>query len=174
MFKYKSKNQIEKQEMMKHLKLVEKDEYQYVITTDPSLIESDKINIVFSKKDLPIVEDLVFKIKMGENYYINLVNESGIKKTSVRDIEYFESLENEVFAYVGNEKFTVMEKLYTIENELMDKHFIRTSKSFIVNILKISRIKPKLNYKLELVMMNNDTIDVNRTYMKSFKKALKI
>ncbi|MDD3382750.1 MAG: LytTR family DNA-binding domain-containing protein [Bacilli bacterium] len=174
MFKYKSRNQKEKQEMMNRLKLVEKNEYQYVITTDASLVEKDKINIVFSNKDLPIIEDLVYKIKMGENYYINLVNESGIKKTSVRDIEYFESLENEVFAYVGKEKFTVMDKLYVIEKELMDKHFIRTSKSFIVNILKISRIRPMLNYKLELVMMNGDRIDVNRTYMQNFKKALKI
>lgn len=174
MFKYKSKNLKEKQEMMKQLKLLDKNEYQYVITTDPSLIEPDKINIVYSAKDLYIVEELVHNLKMGENYYLNLVNEDGIKKTSVREIEYFESLENEVFAYVGKEKFTVTDKLYEIENELMDKHFIRTSKSFIVNILKISRIKPMLNYKLELVMINQSRIDVNRTYMKNFKKALKI
>jgi len=55
---------------------------------------------------------------------------------------------------------------------LSNKGFIRTSKYAIVNIREIEYIKPALNSKLDLLMSNNEIVEVNRAYLKDFKKAI--
>ena len=93
---------------------------------------------------------------------------------SFRDIEYFETLENDVYAIVGRNKYICDDKLYSLEQMLENKYYVRTSKSYLVNILKIKFIKPMLNYKYLLIMNNGDEIDVNRTYLKAFKNKLNL
>ncbi len=65
-------------------------------------------------------------------------------------------------------------KLYEIEEILSSKNFIRVSKYCLVNLGKIDYIKTALNSKLDLQMKNGDHVEVNRSYLKEFKKALKI
>ena len=55
-----------------------------------------------------------------------------------------------------------------------EKNFVRVSKSFLVNIAHIEYIRPMLNSKLKLIMTNKDVVEVNRTYVKSFKERMDI
>ena len=61
-----------------------------------------------------------------------------------------------------------------LEQILTERNFVRVSKSFLVNIAHIDLIKPMLNSKLKLIMSNKDVVEVNRTYVKSFKERMKL
>lgn len=156
------------------LKIVESNRYDYVLTMDPSLAESDKINIVFTEKDIDQINRILDAIIKGEDVYITGYDEIGQKSIESRSIQYFIVEADDVLAIVGKSQFIVKLKLYEIEELLNDKHFIRVSKFALVNINKIEYIKPALNSKLILLMKNGDEIEVNRHYYKAFKKALKL
>ena len=150
------------------------DEYQYVLTDDQSLFENNKINILFTNADIDEISSLVKWIALKEDIYIEIKNANGIKRIKAREIDYFEALDNDVYAIVDNEKYDVFEKLYVLEEMLTTKDFVRISKSFLVNTLKIDFIKPLFNYKLELKMLNGHKLEVNRTYVKTFKERINL
>lgn len=173
MFKLKVEN-IKRTEVLKVITLIETKDYKYVLADDASLFENDKINILITKDNLKEINELMKLVYKGSDYYINVENSFGMKQLNVRNIEYFEALDNDVFVVLGKERYYVLEKLYVLEELLESKNFVRVSKSFLVNIGKIDYIKPMVNSKLKLIMNNKDTIEVNRTYIKSFKERLKI
>lgn len=173
MFKVVTKN-IKKSPIIEKLNIIETEDYKYVLTDSETLFEKDKVNILFNENNLEDIKEMVRLLLVGQPYYINVENSLGVKRVNVRNIEYFEALDNDVFAIIGKERFYVLEKLYVLEKTLEEKDFVRVSKSFLVNIAKIDFIRPILNYKLKLIMMNKNVVEVNRTYVKSFKEKMSI
>ena len=173
MFKLKVKHS-EHKIMKERLKLVETPTYDYVITDDKSLVEDDKINIVFNQAEIPKVNDLLDLIVQGEAVFITGYNQYGQKRVECRNIHYITTEQDEVYAILHDTKINVKMKLYELEELLASKDFIRVSKYCLVNIGKINYIRSLLNSKLELEMNNGDLCEVNRSYLKTFKKALKL
>jgi hypothetical protein len=171
MFKLKTSD--DKHKIIKErLNLTETKEYKYVVTDDKNLVEEDKINIVYNEADIPKINQLLDLIVMGEEVYITGSNEFGEKHTECRNIIYFMTLADDVYAVMHQTKLIIKMKLYEIEELLSNKGFIRTSKYAIVNIREIEYIQPALNSKLDLLMSNNEIVEVNRAYLKDFKKAI--
>lgn len=158
----------------KKLNLPKTRNYDYVLTNDPNKCEQDKINIVFSEKDIQKVNHIMDLIVLGEGYFILGENKIGKRRLNVNNIIYIESFGDEVLAHLYDDTFRLREKLYELEKELYDYNFIRVSKSYLVNIGKIKYIKPLINAKLLLILEGDYNIDVNRSYVKSFKEALKL
>lgn len=173
MFKLKVKN-IKRSEALSALSLIESLEYKYVLADDVSLFEDGKINILITKDHFKDIKQLITEVSRGEDLYVNVENSFGTKRINVRAIEYIEALDNDVFVVLGKERYYVLEKLYVLEEMLEPKNFVRVSKSFLVNIGKIDYIKPLINSKLKLIMYNGDVIEVNRTYIKTFKERMNL
>ena len=165
---------IKKSYVIEKLNIIETSDYKYVLTDDTNLFEDDKINIYFNDQTLPNLIDMVKLLSQGETLFINVENSRGEKRVSVDAISYFEAFDNEVFAIINKERFYCLEKLYVLEQTLIEKNFARVSKSFLVNIGHIEYIRPMLNSKLKLIMTNKDVVEVNRTYVKSFKERMNI
>ncbi len=72
-----------------------------------------------------------------------------------------------------NKKVSLRHTLQELEDKLIDLEFIRISKSVIVNLKKISHLKPLINSKIELTLVGNIKLEVNRSYLKAFRRALK-
>ena len=173
MFKLKvSKN--EHKIIKERLNLVESISYDYILTDDKELIEDDKVNIVFNASEIIRVTKLLDLIVRGEELYIIGNNEFGQKSVESRNFYYFIVEEDDVFGVLSNTRMLVNSKLYEIEKLLEHKDFIRISKYCLVNIGKIDYIKPALNSKLDLLLKNSEHLEVNRGYLKKFKKALEI
>ncbi|HKL47915.1 MAG TPA: LytTR family DNA-binding domain-containing protein [Candidatus Izemoplasmatales bacterium] len=173
MFKLKTKHS--KHKIVKErLKLIETPNYTYVITDDKDLVEDDKLNIVFNHADIPKVNDLLDLIVQGEAIYITGYNEHGQKRIECRHVHYIITQQDDVYASLQDTKLILKGKLYEYEERLSSKQFIRVSKYCLVNIGKINYIRTLLNSKLELQMTNGDLCEVNRGYLKEFKKALKL
>lgn len=71
----------------------------------------------------------------------------------------------------GKNKYVLDKPLYELES-ILDVHFVRISKSSIVNIRQINHVEASLNGTMELVMNNGITDYISRRYRKVFKERL--
>ena len=110
----------------------------------------------------------------GEEIFVIGSNEFGQKSVESRNFFYFIVEDEDVYGVLMNTRLLIKTKLYEIEELLEHKDFIRISKYCLVNIGKIDYIKPALNSKLDLLLKNSEHLEVNRGYLKDFKKALEI
>lgn len=173
MFKLKAPK-TQKARLQDILNVSDSPQYKYVLTTDKSLSEPSKINIIFNEKDTDKIIEIIEALVKKEDKMIQVFNTTGQKQVSSTLIEYFIVENEEICTFVGQEKYAIRMKLYEIEELLSDKPFIRVSKYAMVNVNQIDYIKPALNSKLLLLMKNGDELEVNRRYYKSFKKTLNI
>lgn len=98
----------------------------------------------------------------GETVYIELNN-----------ILYFESVENRTFIYTENQVLSTSMKLYEIESRLSEKDFFRCSKSVIVNVRKISKLKPEITRNILATLINGEIVVISRRYATAFKNMIK-
>lgn len=173
MFKLKAPKS-QKARINERLKIVDSTDYKYVLTTDKSLTEPNKINILFQETDLGEIAEIVETIIKSEDVMVQVADENGQKNIESSIIDYFIVESDDVLALVREKRYNVKMKLYEIEDLLADKSFIRVSKYALINIKHIDYIKPALNSKLNLLMKNGDQLEVNRRYYKAFRRTLNI
>ena len=99
-------------------------------------------------------------------------SEKGITMLLPKDIYYFESVDNKVFAYCEKQVYEVRKKLYELESELSATDFLRISKSTIVDLSKIRNLSPGFNGRLEARLRNGERIIISRQYVPALKKKL--
>lgn len=92
---------------------------------------------------------------------------------AVSDIFYIESVDNKTFIYCKNREYETKQKLYELEEILREKHFLRVSKSVLLNLMKVSSIKPALNSRFTAVLFSGEQVIISRKYVPVLKKALK-
>ncbi|MDE6713353.1 MAG: LytTR family transcriptional regulator DNA-binding domain-containing protein [Lachnospiraceae bacterium] len=100
--------------------------------------------------------------------------EDKIVKLPLKEIYYFEAVDNKVFAYTAKETFEIRKKLYEIEQDYEYTDFLRISKSAIVNVSKIAYVKPIFNGRFEAKLKNDEKIIVSRQYVSGLKKKIRI
>lgn len=104
---------------------------------------------------------------------LTCVNDRGEKSIDLEDVLYFEAFKDDCFCFTMDNKYRVRKlKLYDLE-KYPEFGFIRTHKSFIVNVFKIITLTPQLNSKIKIRMKNREVLYINRTYIKPFKAYLK-
>lgn len=130
----------------------------------------DKEEVIKAIRSATIVEDGDY-ILIPKNNRINVYDHSGIVFINLNDIDYIESLDNTIYVHSGSNSYVSMIKLYQYLE--LSSILIRISKTMIVNIYKISNIRPSLNMKYK-IQINDQWLDVNRTYYYEFKDAIGI
>ena len=91
----------------------------------------------------------------------------------VMDLFYAESVDDRVFLYTASDSYEIRMKLYELEDLLKSKSFLRISKSMIVNLMKISSVRPALNGRFSAVLKNGEEIIISRKYVPELKRILK-
>ena len=91
----------------------------------------------------------------------------------VADLFYAESVDNRVFLYTAAEGYETRLKLYELEDMLKEKTFLRISKSMIVNLMKITSVRPALNGRFSAILKNGEEILISRKYVPALKRVLK-
>ena len=92
---------------------------------------------------------------------------------AVSDVFYIESVDNRNFIYTKDKVYETRQKLYELEDMLIEKHFLRVSKSTLLNLMKVSAIKPALNSRFTAVLQSGEQVVITRKYVPELKKALK-
>ena len=91
----------------------------------------------------------------------------------VVDLFYAESVDERVFLYTASDSYEIRMKLDELEDLLENKSFLRISKSMIVNLMKISSVRPALNGRFSAVLKNGEEVIISRKYVPALKQILK-
>lgn len=118
------------------------------------------------------VKEIVAFVKSRQGQLTGIIEERQFE-IPVGDIFYIESVDNKTFIYTQSKVYEIKHKLYELEELLKEKRFIRISKSTLLNLMKISSIKPALNGRFTAVLYSGEEIVISRKYVPEFKKALK-
>ncbi|MBQ2848100.1 MAG: LytTR family transcriptional regulator DNA-binding domain-containing protein [Clostridia bacterium] len=117
--------------------------------------------------------NLIYAVKAGRNR-ITAFYENEIVQLDSKEVYYFESVDNKVYACCEKKVFEIKQKLYELEEIYKQTNFVRISKSMIVNISKVSKIVPMFNGRLEGVLCNGEKVIITRQYVANLKKKLGI
>ena len=89
------------------------------------------------------------------------------------DLFYAESVDDRVFLYTTSDSYEIRMKLYELEDLLKNRSFLRISKSMLVNLMKISSVRPALNGRFSAILKNGEEIIISRKYVPALKQVLK-
>lgn len=87
-------------------------------------------------------------------------------------IYYFDSIDNNVFAYTKVDVFDVPLKLYQLEELLENTPFIRVSKNCILNTQKIRSFSTSINGRMEATLLNKEKVIISRKYVPVLRQQL--
>lgn len=134
--------------------------------------EEEEIIIRCYEVDDEVLE-LMKKLKTKRSILIGYKDDS-IYQLNPANVYYIESVDNKVFIYCRNKLYESKQKLYELEQICDYRLFFRASKSTIINIAKISHIKPSLSGRFEATMENGEKVIVSRQYVPVLKSRLGI
>lgn len=134
--------------------------------------EEEEIIVRCASLDEKLMQ-LIYSLK-AERVEVIGYKEDKIVKLELKNIYYFESVDNKVFAYLGKEVYEIHKKLYELEQEFENTDFMRISKAVIVNLAKIIYIRPDLNGRFEAKLKNGEKVIISRQYVVQLKKKLGI
>ena len=107
----------------------------------------------------------------GESIVVK--NEAGDKESiHIYDILSFEAVGPKVYARTEKGKYTVLKKLYELEEALNPKEFCRISKSEIINIKKISKVDLSISGTLRVIFKDGTDTYASRRNIRNLKNAL--
>lgn len=90
-------------------------------------------------------------------------------------IYYLEVLDRKVHVHATSGTYAATKPLSFYEDKLHDHSFFRTHKSYIVNLNKVARILPRINYTYDLYFHGiEDCIPVSRMKIKTLKELLEL
>lgn len=132
--------------------------------------EEDEIIIKSQTPDYELLKYLNNYKKDTEK--MSFYKDSKIVILETNDIFYFESVDNNVFAYTNENVYESKNKLYQLEENLDSRTFFRANKSVILNLNKIESLIPAFGGRFEAILKNNYKIIISRMYVKILKERL--
>lgn len=91
---------------------------------------------------------------------------------SLEEILYIESVDKKTFLYTTGHVFQTDKRLYELEKLLDDKTFFRCSKSVIVNLNRITKLRPEVTRNILATLTNGEVIVISRRYVRALKELI--
>lgn len=117
------------------------------------------------------ITKLLNQFKTGRSK-LSFYNDSQIILLDPKEILYFESVDDKVFAYTKDKVCESRLKLYMLEEELPKDDFFRASKAVIVNLSKLQSLSPAFGGRFEAVLQNGYKVIISRNYVAGLKSKL--
>ncbi len=119
----------------------------------------------------PEIKD-IYSYTMTKGTELSGVVHGNIIRFRLEDVCYFEAVDEKVFAYTRDEVYELKIRLYEVEDAYKKYHFIRCSKSMVINLMKLMSISPALNGRFLAYMDNGEKIMISRQYVSELKRAV--
>ncbi len=103
---------------------------------------------------------------------LTVEKESQIYKFPFTEILWIEVIGDYTSIYTNTIQLRVRKTLQSIESELPNNKFIRTSRNTLVNIKKIKKVESSFSGTMSAILLNNQTIHISRKYWKNIKKRI--
>jgi DNA-binding LytR/AlgR family response regulator len=108
------------------------------------------------------------------NTKMSFFKDNKINLVEQKDIFYFESVDDNVFAYTKDDVFETKSKLYMLEEQLPKNTFFRANKAVILNLDKIKSLSPAFSGRFEATLVNGYRVIISRNYVAKLKELLDI
>lgn len=95
-----------------------------------------------------------------------------MRRFRVEDVYYFEALDEKVFAYMKEQVCEIRMRLYEVEKQYEKSHFVRCSKSVVLNLMLLDSISPALNGRFFAHMKNGEKLMISRQYASRLKRIV--
>lgn len=142
---------------------------KYTITR----ISSGEDELILKYREMnPDVERILHFLNHGQQK-INGFKGKDLVRLESSEILYIESVDGKTFAYTLEDVLRIDYTLNGLEQLLNTINFFRCSKSMILNIDKVSRLKSLPSNRIDATMCNGEHILISRTYASEFRKILK-
>ena len=120
----------------------------------------------------PEVEKVIAFMDQNQKKMIGRVDGETIL-FSPEEILYIEKVDGRTFAYTVDRVVQVDLSLSTAELIREDVSFFRCSKSMIVNVNKVEKLKSLPSNRIDATMKGGEHIMISRTYASEFRRLLK-
>ena len=124
------------------------------------------------------VTEEVAKLKRYIDRYqtgLTAASESGeTVRVTLNEILYAESVDKKTFLYTEKRVLCTEKRLYELEEILDGRDFFRCSKSVILNVSQVVKLKPEINRNILATLKNGEVVVVSRRYAAAFKKLIGI
>ena len=138
----------------------------------------DKLNISETEVEIRCrerdkeVESIIESVKSIENTLMGEKENGDRIPVQISKVLYFEAVDRYVFAYTTSDYYRVRYTLHDLEDDLIGMHFVRVSKSVIVNLKAVKSVAPEDARRLKLLLRNGEWIIVSRNYVSDFKLSI--
>lgn len=140
-----------------------------IVIEEPQGVEEDQI--IFKCREMtPELLHIIALLKTNDGLVAYDGNE--IHRIRLAAIYYIEVVDNKTFLYCKDKVYESKQKLYEIEEYLVNSDLLRASKSVIVNLSKINSLSPALNGRFEANLDNGEKLIISRQYVSALKKRL--
>ena len=139
---------------------------------DIQKIESGEDSVIVRyREETRRIKAILDAIKSGDRLYGRKDDET--VSVIPGDILYIESVDDKVFAYTVNDVVRLDGTLSGLIETLNDVRFFRCSKSMIINIEKVERLRSLSSNRIDATMEGGEHILISRTYASEFRRILK-
>lgn len=137
---------------------------------EPGPEEEEEIIVKCREIDQDFME-LINLLRQGGRK-INGYKDGNIYPIDVKDIYYFEAVDQKVFAYSKRDVYEIKSRLYELETSLPAKQFLRAAKSLIINLSQIKHLSPAFSGRFEAELKNGEKVIISRQYVPELKRKL--
>lgn len=92
---------------------------------------------------------------------------------SPEDILYIEKVDEKTFAYTQEQVIQLDMSLTKLELLLEEECYFRCSKSMIVNVDKVEKLRSMPSNRIDVTMENGEHIVISRSYASDFRRMLR-
>lgn len=114
----------------------------------------------------------IYSYALSKGVELSGLENGHLEKIRLEDIHYFEAVDEKVFAYTKNHVFEIKLRLYEVEQEYASYHFIRCSKSVVLNLMQLKSISPALNGRFHAHLKNGEKVMISRQYIGSIRESV--
>ena len=101
-----------------------------------------------------------------------LADDQHMQRFRLEDVHYFEAVDEKVFAYADEQIYEIKMRLYEAEAAYGKHHFVRCSKSVVLNLMKLESISPALNGRFFAHIKNGEKLMISRQYAGALKQIV--
>lgn len=133
--------------------------------------EKEYIEIGCHRKD-ERVDEIIRFIRSREGI-LKGTKEDRQYSLALPDILYIEAVDEKTFIYLEKDCYESTRRLYEFDEALASRNFARISKSVVVNLMKITSIRPSLNGRFSCVLTNGEQVIISRKYVPDIREKLR-
>lgn len=149
-------------------------QFDLTITLDPNEVPEHKIGLILTDENKDTLKAFVNALMLEASQML-FPTPDGYIQVQVRQLTFLEAFGDEIYMHLEKgASHLIRQPLYQLEEKLRPYHFIRIGKSYLVNLTKIRFIRTSFNAKLDLELVDGTHLEVSRSFVKDFKRALGI